>query len=465
MTTGATTGATTGEPAGGDLPAGLLAWVGQVAGAPVVSAVRRPGGARHEAWLVDVQPSGGEVRLLFLRYDRSDPAVTGDPFTLHREACFYRGLQGVLPLPEVLGVHPVEQAVLFTRVAGETWFSRLTDEPQRIAVARDFMGHLAALHRVDPHAVAVPGQDPDAPLPVLVHRELDTWEALFRFWKGVDPLVEFALRWLRSHVPAALGPVVVVQGDTGPGNFLYADGQVTAVLDWELAHFGDPHDDLGWVALRAVQEPFTTLTERLADYSAASGREIDPVRLRFYRVFAEFRVVVLSAAGAEHTDPLGEIGNGLIYGQLHRRLLVEALAEYGGHPLEQPPALVADRTDREWLYTAALGQLREVIVPRSDDPLVLQRSKGLARVLKFLAEADRYAAAADAQHLADLTDLLGMPVAGLHAGDALLIDALQGDALTEAELIGFFSRQVARETALRRTAMGALADRHFDPLA
>ena len=59
----------------------------------------------------------------FLRYDRSDPAPTKDPWTLHREATVYAALQDTpVPVPRVLGVHPVHQAMLSERVVGETGF-------------------------------------------------------------------------------------------------------------------------------------------------------------------------------------------------------------------------------------------------------------------------------------------------------------------------------------------------------
>ena len=79
----------------------------------------QPGGARKEAWFVDLERPDGTVSQCFLRYDRSDPSRTKDPWTLHREATVYLALQdGPVPVPRVLGVHPVHQAMLSERVAG-----------------------------------------------------------------------------------------------------------------------------------------------------------------------------------------------------------------------------------------------------------------------------------------------------------------------------------------------------------
>ena len=66
-------------------------------------------------------------------------------------------------------------------------------------------------------------------------------------------------------------PVVLVQGDTGPGNFMFDAGRLTAITDWELAHWGDLHDDLAWILVRDTLERFPELDARLADYERASG--------------------------------------------------------------------------------------------------------------------------------------------------------------------------------------------------
>ena len=94
---------------------------------------------------------------MFLRYDRSDPALTKDPWTLHREATVYLALQdGPVPVPRVLGVHPVYQAMLSERVEGGNWFSRIADPAEQEATARDFMTKLAALHGLDATALDLP---------------------------------------------------------------------------------------------------------------------------------------------------------------------------------------------------------------------------------------------------------------------------------------------------------------------
>ena len=112
----------------------------------------------------------------------------------------------------------------------------------------------------------------------------------------------FSLRWLRDNIPPYDGPPVLVQGDTGPGNFMYLGGRVTAVVDWELAHLGDPMDDIAWLSLRATQEPFTDFPTRLREYETLSGNVVDEARVRYYQVMAETKLQVMSHRGPEDGD-------------------------------------------------------------------------------------------------------------------------------------------------------------------
>jgi aminoglycoside phosphotransferase (APT) family kinase protein len=453
------------------LPAPVVEWIEEVTGSTVERSDRRPGGARKEAWFVDVRGDDG-VRPLFLRYDRSDPSVTGDPWTLRREATVYVALQGTdVLVPTVVAVHPTEQAMLTERVTGENWFSRIRDPDEQLSVARDFMTRLAALHHLDPDDLELPGFPTTRSVPELVERELDEWERVIEFRGGQpDPELRLSLDWLRANVPDYQGPPVLVQGDTGPGNFMYADGKVVAVVDWELAHLGDPMDDIAWLSLRAVQEPFTHLPDRLAEYSELSGNPIDEHRVHYYRVMAETKLLVMRHSPAAHGAQRsggggGDVGNALIYGVLHRRLWLEALAEVmeiAEPRAEVPPAREPSDADR--LFDHVLGQLRDVVVPRVDDPLALQRTKGVARILKYLAEVQRDGAFYDAREIDDVEAALGGRPADVDEARAAMAAAVGTGRISAVEYLEYVWRRVARENELLRPASGVMADRHWPPL-
>jgi hypothetical protein len=224
-------------------------------------------------------------------------------------------------------------------------------------------------------------------------------------------------------------------------------------------------DDLGWLALRAVQEPFTRLADRLRDWERHTGWQVDAGRVRYYRAFAELRVVILGHRRSDNADVLGEVGNGLVYSQLHRQLFLEAMADNLGLEVAAPSDMDAPATEEDWLYEAAAAQIREIIVPRSTDPFAVLRAKGLARIIKHLRQVDRYRGVAAASELADLQEMLGAEVTTADEGRRLLAHRVRHGQADEREVFRYFSRRVARQSQLLRPAMGSLADRHFEPLA
>jgi aminoglycoside phosphotransferase (APT) family kinase protein len=464
------------------LPDDLVAWIEEVGGGRVVLADRMPGGARKEAWFIDLDVAGSDVSVTscFLRYDRSDPAVTKDPWTLHREATVYLALQdGPVPVPRVLGVHPVHQAMLSERVQGGNWFSRITDPAEQEATARDFMTKLAALHGLDASALDLPAFPPVTTVAEAVLAELDEWDGVLAARGGTpDPALVFSLRWLRDHIPPYDGPPVLVQGDTGPGNFMYAGGRVTAVVDWELAHLGDPMDDIAWLSLRATQEPFADFPTRLREYEVLSGNVVDEGRVRYYQVMAETKLQVMSHRGPRdgdgdsageggegHDGGGNDVGNGFIYQVLHRRLWLEALAAANGlelDPVEGPQA--REPRDSDWMYDAVLTQLRHVIVPRTTDQLAQARGKGVARIIKYLARVDTYGPYYEVCERQDLATLLGRRPDSVASGRTDAATAVAAGTVSEEDYIHTLWRRIARETELARPSMGVLADRHWPPL-
>jgi len=451
------------------LPDDLIEWVAETVGGPVTSATRVPGGASREAWFVDVAVGDDPPRRLFVRYARTPTAPGGVFHSLQVEGEVLLALRDTaVKVPPTLAVHPVHEAILEERVEGDTWFYRITDPDEQVAVARDFVASLAAQHRLDPRTLDLPSL---GPVTTARRHALDEVAAMRRRAtdeKGrIDPLLDISLRWLEHHVPEYDGPVVLVQGDTGPGNFMYRDGAVTAVVDWELAHFGDPMDDIAWLSLRTVQDTFTHLPDRLREYEQLSGIEIDDDRVWYYRLFAETRLASHRAAsGGPATDGPAQrdIGNALIYGVLHRRLTLEALARVMGEELE-PVECLPDQDPEEWhhLYDAALGML-STVVRRVDDPLASQWTKGVARVVKYLKELDRNGRAYRDEEWRDQATLLGELPSSAPAGRVAVAQAWRAGKVSDEAYLRYMWRQVKRDDNLMATASGQLRHRTWPPL-
>ena len=135
------------------------------------------------------------------------------------------------------------------------------------------------------------------------------------------------------------------------------------------------------------------------------------------------------------------------------------------HELEQPEPLAAEPSECDWLYEAALAQLREIIVPRSRDRFIVLRSKGPARLLTYLRSADQLAPLVDEQEPADLTGLLGARPASVQAGRERLAAAVREPGrLPDGDVLRDFGRRVAWETQVLCPSIDVLADRHLDPL-
>lgn len=455
-----------------ELPADLVDWVGATAGGTITSVRRVPGGASREAWFVDVETAAG-VEPLFLRYSRQPTPPDSIFHPLQVEGEIFRALAGTeVTVPRVLAVHDRHEAILAERVPGDTWFYRITDPDEQVRVAQDFIRNLAALHRLDPRSLDLPSLGPvrspreHALAGIARMRERATGP------HGIDPLVRISLDWLEQHVPDHDGPSVLVQGDTGPGNFMYADGRVTAVVDWELAHFGDPMIDIAWLSLRTVQDTFTHFPDRIAEYEQLSGIEVDPARVWYYRLYAETQLASNRPFGGwvrpEPADAVTpqhrDIGNPLIYGVLHQRLTLEALARVIGldlPPLDPP----TDPPVPEWhhRYDEILGALLAT-TPRISDPLAAGWTKGVARVVRYLKETDRLGDWAVEAEREDLVALLGAAPEDLHAGRRALAERNQRGEISDEEYVAYRWRAVQREAHLARTASGALHHRTWPPL-
>ena len=219
------------------LPDDIVSWIEDETGGKVTATNRVPGGASREAWFIDVERDG-TIDPLFLRYSRAERPDDTAFLPLRVEAEVFMALQDTdVTVPRTLAVHPEHEAMLSERISGENWFYRIQDPDEQVRVAQDFIRNLAALHRLDPHDLALPSFGPVKTVREHALDEIANMRRRRRTPSGdIDPLVRLSLDWLERNVPDYDGPVVLVQGDTGPGNFMYENGKVTAVVDWELAH-------------------------------------------------------------------------------------------------------------------------------------------------------------------------------------------------------------------------------------
>lgn len=445
--------------AGADQMAELAAWAQELTGEPIQGIERRPGGGRHEAWAVKGQNGG----LWFLRADSAQPS-NNEHYTLRRESEIYAAVASVgLPVPKIIGVHPVYEAVLMEFVPGEARFAPLDPQAQAAVVA-DFAPLLARLHTADPAQLDLPSLAPVMSITDHVEQELDVWESRLQAVPAPHPFPRACFAWLRQNLPAVDGSPSLVQGDTGPGNFLHDGRRVTALLDFELAHLGDPMEDLAWVGTRNAQDPVPDFDAFLAQYAEAGGVAFDGDRFRYHSLFAELRIVVLGAErdAAGGPAPMGDLGSGLIFGTLHQRLTLEALCAAVGEPLPVLADLPAADTEQTPYFDGVLQQMKDLIGPAIADPFATQRLKSLARVVKHLREADRIGSEALIEaELDDLEAVLGHRPPSSVEGRSELDRRVRAGEMNAKDLIPLAAADVSRAHQLAAAAMGSLATRHL----
>jgi aminoglycoside phosphotransferase (APT) family kinase protein len=278
-------------------------------GARVTDLRQLAGGASQEAWLVDavLEPDGERLELVM----RRDMGGVLTLATLSRPTEF-----AVLRAAHAAGV-PVPKpyfepatiagkpAFFMQRVAGEAVGRRIVTDPAfagaRAALPEQLAVALAAIHRVDYRAAGL-----DALLPhphegeSAIARET---ERLYRELDSVDeahPALELALRWLVKNEPPKETETTLVHGDFRIGNVLVEKDSLAAVLDWEFAHIGDPHEDVAWPCVRAWRFGNDALeaggiAERetwLRAYERASGRTIDRERIAYLEIQGNVRWAV-----------------------------------------------------------------------------------------------------------------------------------------------------------------------------
>jgi aminoglycoside phosphotransferase (APT) family kinase protein len=264
----------------------------------VTAAAKLSGGASQETWTFDIVHPDGNIGAILRRAPEGYGAAPSRAVGLENEAILMRlAFEAGVPSPRVLHVLRPEDDLgtgfIMQRVEGETIARKILRDEQfttaRPLLARQLGAIAAGIHGL-----------PRAKLPVLREmsstREISDLENEYRSFNWPRPVFELALRWLRDHDPGTSAEVTLVHGDFRHGNLIIGADGVRAVLDWELAHLGDPMEDLGWVCVNSwrfgeIDKPvggFGSREELFAGYEAA-GRKVDPARVTFWEVMGTLR--------------------------------------------------------------------------------------------------------------------------------------------------------------------------------
>lgn len=286
----------------------LAAYIaGRMPGASAVvvqDLARISGGASRETYRFRLTWNGvgGQPRERRMILRRDPPASLID--TERRiEFEAYRAFHGsAVPVPEMLWLEEASEALdhpffVAEEIAGFQASPQLLWEAPYAqtleALGRAKWTILGEIARADPDALGLTQVMEPVALDACWRRELDYWEGVIDE-DEIEPLpvTRAAIRWLRANPPPPAQKLAVVHGDFRTGNFLYDErGGIHGVLDWEMAHLGDPLEDLGW-SLNPVWtfgqgKPGGLLPrdEVIAVWEQVSGLKADPAALHWWELF------------------------------------------------------------------------------------------------------------------------------------------------------------------------------------
>ncbi|MFW2828721.1 phosphotransferase family protein [Sphingomonas sp. ID0503] len=284
---------------------------------------RMGGGASKEQFVFDLE---GDVPPQFARCVlRMDPLEGIIETCRAREAQVLRAVAGVVPVPPVLcvddGSAMGQPAMITGFVGGVTKPSASTSGPSGVratmgdrvgaALTPQFIRHLVSIHATDLGSASLP----DYPRPRAGTTDAALWQV--NYWTKVReleqidalPLLTLAETWLYDHLPVCEEPVLL-HGDYRIGNFLFDEDslQITAVLDWELAHIGDFHEDLAYnfeplFGTRNSEGELMAgsmfpISQLIREYSALTGRVVDPKVLHWYCVLTSYKLIGMNHASS-----------------------------------------------------------------------------------------------------------------------------------------------------------------------
>lgn len=324
--------------------AALAAALADLLGGEVRGLHRLSGGASRTTWSFDLAGGGPDDagRGCILQVRR--PGAVGAGMAMADEGALVgaAGRAGV-PVAAVLAGGRDERLggefLVTGRVAGETIARKVLRDPEyagaRAVMVSQCARAMAAVHAIDPGAVrALGGAD-----------QLTQFADILHALDPARPALELGLRRLAATRPAPFGHGVV-HGDFRTGNLVVGPDGLRAVLDWELAHLGDPLEDLGWFCARPWRfgaagraGGFGPAEALVSEYERATGRPVDPADVAWWEALGTFKWAVISLLqGAAHRS--GD-RRSVEHAAIGRRVCEsewDLLALLGAAPADGPPA-------------------------------------------------------------------------------------------------------------------------------
>jgi len=334
----------------GSLAERLGAYLARAWGEPVQveTLARISGGASRETYRFDAVLASGR-RPLILRRDPPGSLIETDRRSEFLALKSFHGQGVAAPEPLILELEGAELERPFfvmARIDGGATASPFAPDPYAPNAAKlgeDFFGALGRIAAADPATLPIAEACEAPPLDGCWRRELDYWSGVIEADElHPQPIVRAAIRRLRRSPPPPAQKLSVVHGDYRSGNFLHdGQGRVLAILDWEMAHIGDPLEDLGWAMDPLWRHNETERVagmlpkgEAIAVWEQASGLTVDPAAFAWWELFASVKGQAIWTSSAKEYRDGGYLEpilgfSGWLTARRHDEILAAKLAELG----------------------------------------------------------------------------------------------------------------------------------------
>ena len=427
-----------------ELPVQVLEWVKTECNGEITRLERHV--ARREAWIVDITAASGDVLEGFLRIDRNPRA--SDHISLKREANICAALSPIgIPVPTLLAWNEEHHAALFSRVPGRADIDALEDAQQQRRVMEDFIDVIARVHQLDPAALDLGdqlGRMPATPAECAlddVDRQLQEFDWFLADYN--DPLISYAVQWLRRHAPTEVDRVSLVQGDTGPVNFMFAEDKVTAVVDWEWGHWGDPMEDLGNICVREFWNPSGGLKGLFKRYENTSGIPYKRFAAQYYRVQQNVRGMIPIHVACRYMPAGQSLAWYLCYRYIGDRSTCEALAQAMNITIERPEFPQEKKSSN--MASAIAGYLKDDIEPELAGAFARSRAADVAILAECMERTHRYQDALQAIECAEVSGLLGAAFTDYSTAMRALNNAILEKQLDDEQVVSYLARRAYRD--------------------
>ncbi len=193
-----------------------------------------------------------------------------------------------------------------TKASMDPNFLLIPDDEERLSIADDFVSNIAKIHTVDWRRRGLDFLGDPGPGKGSALSQIEYWEeAISRAGFRNKPSVAYATNWLKDNL-VENNRVSLIHGDYRTGNYIVKDKHIKAILDWEMVHLGDPHDDLSYIVASTWRSArpnhwvshLLPLEDFYARYEDASGIKVEKEKIKFYHVLNDYKAVGIGVTAA-----------------------------------------------------------------------------------------------------------------------------------------------------------------------